>query len=65
MTFRNYCSCIVICFSYNYLIVDGKYYLSIKKIVKDLRNQINLRLKLWARVPIAVSLCPAAAHMYW
>ena len=42
-----------------------KYYLSIKKIVKDLRNQINLRLKLWARVPMAVSLCPAAAHMYW
>ena len=24
MTFWNYCSCIVICFSYNYLIISGK-----------------------------------------
>ena len=37
-----------------------KYHLSIKKVV----NEINQRLKLWARVSIAVSLCPAAAHMY-
>ena len=25
--------------------------------------EINQRLKLWARVAIAVSSCPAAAHM--
>ena len=39
-----------------------KGHLSIKKLVKNL--QINQRLKLWARVPIAVSLRPAAAHLY-
>ena len=26
--------------------------------------EINQRSKLWARVPIAVSSCPAAAHIY-
>ena len=39
-----------------------------KKIIYQLRKQlkiyeINQRLKLWARVPIAVSSHPAAAHM--
>ena len=34
----------------------------IKKIFKKLEN--NLRVKLWVRVPIAVSSCLAAAHMY-
>ena len=38
-----------------------KNHLSIKKVVKV---EINQRLKAWVRVPIAVSLCPAAAHMY-
>ena len=38
-----------------------KDHLSIKKVVKA---EINQRLKPWVRVPIAVSLCPAAAHMY-
>ena len=33
-----------------------KDHLSIKKA--------NQRLKLWAHVPIAVSLCPVAAHTY-
>ena len=26
--------------------------------------EINQRLKLWTRVPIAVSSCPAVAHVY-
>ena len=39
-----------------------KDHLSIKKVVKNLRKK--QRLKLWARVPIAVSSCPTAAHMY-
>ena len=38
-----------------------KDHLSIKKVVKV---EINQRLKPWVRVPIAVSLCPAAAHLY-
>ena len=53
-------SCIVISFPCVYLIIDGK--ISIKKVVKHLRNY--QRLKFWARVAIAVSSCPAAAHMY-
>ena len=36
-----------------------KDHLSIKKVVKNLR-----KLKFWARVPIAVSSSPAAAHRY-
>ena len=36
--FWNYCSCITIFFSYDYLILDGKDHLSIKKVVKNLRN---------------------------
>ena len=28
-------------------------------------HKINQRLKIWALVPAAVSLCPDAAHMYW
>ena len=39
-----------------------KDHLSIKKVVRI--YEINQRLKLWARVPIAISSCPAAAHMY-
>ena len=31
-------SCIAICFSYVYLIIDGKIYFSIKKVVKNLSN---------------------------
>ena len=45
-----------------YLIIDGKKYLSIKKVVKDLRNL--LMIKLWAYIPITVSLWPAESHMY-
>ena len=41
-----------------------KDHLSIKKLVKNLRCEINQRLKLWTRVPIAVSSRPAAAHMF-
>ena len=33
---------------------------SIKKKVKIFRNQ---KFRLWSSVPIAVSSCPAAAHM--
>ena len=36
-----------------------KGHLSIEKVVKNLQ-----KLKFWARVPIAVSSSPAAAHMY-
>ena len=39
-----------------------KDHLSIKTVVKYLK--INKRLKLWARVPIAISSCPAVVHMY-
>ena len=39
-----------------------KNHLSIKKVVKIYK--INQRLKLWSHVTIAVSLCPAAAHMH-
>ena len=39
-----------------------KDHLSILKVVKT--YELNQRLKLWARVPIAVSSCPAAVHMY-
>ena len=39
-----------------------KDHLSIKKAVKKI-YEIDQRLKLWARVPIAVSSCPAAAHI--
>ena len=40
-----------------------------KKIIYRLRRwfktyEINQRLNLWAGVPIVVSSCPAAAHMY-
>ena len=40
-----------------------------KKIIYQLRKQLkmyetNQRWKLWARLPIAVSSCPAAAHIY-
>ena len=49
-------SCIAICFSYIYLIIDGKVNFSFKKA--------DQKLKLWAGIPIAVSSCPAAAHMY-
>ena len=35
-------------------------HLPIKRVV----NQINQRLKPWARVLIAVSLCPSGGHMY-
>ena len=31
-------SCIVICYSYVYLIIDEEYYLLIKKFAKNLRN---------------------------
>ena len=37
-----------------------KDHLSIKKGVKNLRNYS--KIKTLARVPIAVSLCPAVAH---
>ena len=37
-------------------------HLPIKKAVKI--YEINQRLKPWARVPIAVSSCPAGGHMY-
>ena len=40
-----------------------KDHLSIKKAVKKI-YEIDQRLKLWARVPIAVSSCPAGCHMY-
>ena len=40
----------------------AKDHLSIRKELKIYK--INQRLKLWAYVPIAVSLCPAAAHIY-
>ena len=53
-------SCIVISFPCIYLIIDWK--ISITKVVKHLRNY--QRLKFWARVAIAVSSYPAAAHMY-
>ena len=43
MTFGNYCSGIAICFSYNYLIIDRKDHLSIKKVVKV--YEINQRLR--------------------
>ena len=59
----NYCLCITIFFSYNYLIVDGKRSFTNKKSSLKIYD-INQRLKLWAPVPIAVSSCPAAAHMY-
>ena len=39
-----------------------KYHLPIKRVVKNLR--INQRLKPWARVAIAVSLCPSGGHLY-
>ena len=39
-----------------------KYHLPIKKVVKN--YEINQRLKPWARISIAVSLCPARGHMY-
>ena len=39
-------------------------YLFNGKRLKKIINEINQRLKLWARVPIAVRSCPAAAHMY-
>ena len=38
-----------------------KEHLSIKIVARI--YEINQRLRLWARVPIAVSPCPAAAHM--
>ena len=41
-----------------------KYHLSINKVKKLKSYEINQRLKPWALVPIAVSSCPAAAHMY-
>ena len=49
-------SCIAISFSYIYLIIDGKVNFSFKKA--------DQKLKPWAGIPIAVSSCPAAAHMY-
>ena len=39
-----------------------KDHLSLKKVVKNLRN--FQRLKLWACVPIALSSCPSVAHKY-
>ena len=37
----------------------------IYELIKYLKiHEINQRLKHWARVPIAVSSHPAAAHMY-
>ena len=38
---------------------------SIKKEVELKIYEINQRLKLWTRVPIAVGPCPAGTHMYW
>ena len=53
-------SCIVTCFSHVYLINQRW-----KKNIYQLRKQLktNQRLKLWVRVPIAVSSCSAAAYM--
>ena len=39
-----------------------KDHLTVKKVVKN--YETNQRLKSWARVPIAVSLCPSGGHMY-
>ena len=39
-----------------------KDHLSVKKVVKN--YETNQRLKSWTSVPIAVSFCPAAAHIY-
>ena len=37
----------------------------IKKIIYELRSsQKFTKIKFWVRVPIAVGLCPAAAHFY-
>ena len=63
MAFSNYCSGVIIYFTYNYLIVDGK------KIIYQLRKyskicEINLRLKPGALVPKAASSCTAGSHMY-
>ena len=60
MTFLNYFSGIVICFTYNYLIVNGK----ISFINYESSYEIIQRLKPWVHVAIAVNLCSAAAHMY-
>ena len=55
-------SCTVIFFSYIYLIIDGKrsFINEKSRVIPD----INHRLKLWARVPAAVSSRPGASHMY-
>ena len=39
-----------------------KYNLSVKKVVKN--SQKNQKLKLQASVPISISLCSLATHMY-
>ena len=52
-----------ICFSYNYLIVNRRRSFINKESSRKIYEIIQ-KLKLWAGVPIAVSSCSAAAHMY-
>ena len=51
----NYCLCIKIFFSYNYLIVDGQKSFTNKGGSSKI-YEINQRLKLWARVAVRVLL---------
>ena len=49
----------IICFHYIYLIIDGKR----SFINQEGSYEINQRLKLWVRVPMAFSSCPANPHV--
>ena len=43
-----------------------KDHLPTKRVIKNLQNYLKIykRLKPWARVPIAASLCPSGGHVY-
>ena len=54
---------VVNCFYFFNLIINGKHHSIFTELLKVKIYEINERLKLWERLPIAFSTCPAAAHL--